>query len=124
MRSVFTSLEYWHPVVRSNRSFLVFGPLGINQNPDAIIVALLAGFVRSVTPVIAGSLDMCRACLDLTWGNPTKYLRLGEMSVPLKATSYHTTELLLELTHGNSLKEIQDVNKILTHYHRTTVANK
>jgi len=33
------------------------------------------------------------------------------MSVPLKATSYHTTEHLLEL--ALTMLEMQDVNKIL-----------
>jgi hypothetical protein len=45
-----------------------------------------------VTPVIAVSLDMCRVSVEFV-----VRIWVRNMSVPLKAASYHTTEHLLEL---------------------------
>jgi hypothetical protein len=50
-----------------------------------------------VTRVIAGSLDMCRISLEFIRGNPALVSEVSKMSVPLKATNFHTTERLLEL---------------------------
>jgi hypothetical protein len=51
-----------------------------------------AEFAGSVTPVIAVSLDMCRMSVEFV-----VRIWVRNMSVPLKAASYHTTEHLLEL---------------------------
>ena len=53
------------------------------------------GFARSVTRVIAGSLDVCRISCN-SYGGIRVVSEVSKMSVPLKATSFHTTERLLE----------------------------
>jgi hypothetical protein len=99
MCSVFTSSRIWRAVRSSLGRSQSLARWRINQtrHPDAVLVALGAGFARGVTRVIAGSLDMCRMCFWFRRGKSRLVSEVIKMSVPLKATSYHTTERLLEL---------------------------